>query len=150
MSNKQKLENKFYYGQKVFYASEFEKIKSFEIKEICSDQTLIKLANSGRYNPEFNEIESSDNTFIRLANPHSCVGVIYSTKKNEFMHINYSSYYREWYKSNLAFVAISLDENEVYKIISQNIISNEKKEIEDLQKKILKSWALIQEAQKYL
>ena len=58
--------------------------------------------------------------------------------------------YRKWEKSNWAFVAISFDENEVLRILSQKIISEEKKEIENLQKKICNSWDLIRKAQKYL
>ena len=49
------MENKFYYNQKVFYASNFEEIKSFEIKEIFTGES-----------------------FIRLAEPSLRVGVLYS------------------------------------------------------------------------
>ena len=119
------MENKFYYGQKVFYAIKLEEIKSFEIKEIHSDNTHIILAELS-------------------------VGVRYSLETNEFSHMVFDNYDRKWKKSNWAFVAISLDENEVFKILAQNIISEEKKEIENLQKKIANSWDLIRNAQKYL
>jgi len=121
------MENKFFYKQKVFYASNLEEIKSFEIKEIFSGES-----------------------FIRLAEPKLNVGVLYSLENNEFSLMNFDNNYKKWEKSNWAFVAISLDENEVLRILSQKIISEEKKEIENLQNKICNSWDLIRKAQKYL
>ena len=120
------MENKFYYGQKVFYAIKLEEIKSFEIKEMFTRESSLLLRSAGS------------------------VGVNYSLETNEFCLMNFDNYYKNWQKSNWAFVAISLDENEVFKILAQNIISEEKKEIENLQKKIENSWDLIRKAQKYL
>ena len=119
------MENKFYYGQKVFYAIKLEEIKSFQIKEIFTKEQT-----------------------IRLAEPNLNIGVLF--ENNEFSFMNFDNYYKKWEKSNWAFVAISLDENEVFKILAKNIISEEKKEIENLQKKIENSWDLIIKAQKYL
>ena len=126
------MENKFYYNQKVFYAVKrtselFEEIKSFQIKEIFTKEST-----------------------IRLADPDLRTGVLFCSKTNEFTLMKFDNYYQKWEKSNWAFVAISLDESEVFKILAREIISEEKKEIEDLQKKIENSWGLITKAQKYL
>lgn len=119
--------NNFFYNQKIFYATKFEEIKSFHIKEMST-------------------IESS----IRLTDPNSGVGVLYSLKTGEFSFIKFNGYYNKWEKTTWEFVAISLDENEVLKILAKHIASKQKEEIENLRIKIEECWDLIRKANTYL
>lgn len=119
--------NKFFYNQKIFYAKKLEEIKFFHIKEMST-------------------IESS----IRLTNQNSGVGVLYCLKTGEFSFIEFEGFYNKWKKTTWAFVAISLEESEVLKILAKHIVSEQKEEIENLRIKIEKCWDLIHKAQTYL
>lgn len=124
---KNNMKNNFFWGQKIFFAAKFDELKFFEIKEM----SIIKW-------------------LIRLTDPDKGIGALYSLKTGEFSFIKFCSYYTKWERTDFEFVAISTDENEVMRKLANQIILKEKKEIEDLQKKILASWDTIMKANKYL